>query len=100
MAVVFTPVSVHAHIPAVYTNDNFIDAQHDAPKSFSLDSSGGFYGITHSGKYFTQQPVINNLNIRLHKFAIDEASFYMSDKGLISAPSDLVALSIYLTRPV
>jgi len=37
------------------------------------------------------------LNIRLQKFMIDEAFFYVSDRGIINAPSNVIALSIYLS---
>jgi len=36
--------------------------------------------------------------VRLHRFSIDEAYFYISSVGLITAPNDLVALSIYLAQ--
>ncbi len=89
---------VSAAIPAVYTNDNFFTSEHDAPVSFSQDAYGNFSGMTISGKLFYQNNITNSLNIRLQRFAIDEAFFYISDRGIIVANTDTVALSIYLTR--
>jgi len=81
---------------AYYTPENFaLDGIHSPPSSFSLDGLGGFYGLTVDGKAFTQNPVINSFSVRLHKFTINEAYFYISDKGAFKAESDLKALSIY-----
>lgn len=87
-----------AHIPATYTNDNIFEVKHDKPVSLFLDGRGGFYGYTEHGFYFTQSPIQNNFGIKLHKFTIDRAFFYMSDKGMIRTETDLAALSIYLSR--
>lgn len=88
---------VHAQIPTTYTNDNFWTSEHDQPLSFSRDSWGNFYGVTLTGKFFSQTNIENQYGIRLQKFSIDQAYFYISDRGVIRAESDLVALSIYLT---
>ncbi len=87
-----------AAIPATYTNDNFLTATHDRPVSFNRDAAGNFSGYTTTGKRFEQRNIANALDIRLQRFMIDEAFFYISDKGVIWAPDDTVALSIYLTR--
>jgi len=81
-----------------YTNENFHSTPHSAPAWFTPDSNGGFHGETLSGSVFTQRPITNSLGIRLHKFQIDDAFFYVSDRGIIYAQSDVVALSMYLTR--
>ena len=86
-----------ASIPAVYTNDNIWTSTHDQPVSFERDLEGNFFGYTQTGKSFSQINIENSLNIRLQKFSIDEAFFYVSDRGIITANSDIVALSIYLT---
>lgn len=86
-----------AEVPAVYTNANYINSTHEEPADFYNDGWGGFYGHTVTGRLFTQTPVTNDENIRLHKFVIDEAFFYISDRGTIWADSDLMAVSIYLT---
>ena len=90
-------VSAQASIPAVYTNDNIWTSTHDQPVSFEQDQWGNFFGFTKTGKSFSQVNIKNSLNIRLQKFAIDEAFFYVSDRGIITADSDIMALSIYLT---
>jgi len=87
-----------AEIPKTYTNDNFWSSPHDQPVTFERDSAGNFSGITVTGKVFTQKNITNSANIRLQRFAIDEAFFYISDRGIIVAPNNTRALSIYLNR--
>jgi|AntRauTorcE11897_2_1112592.scaffolds.fasta_scaffold02031_3 hypothetical protein len=87
-----------AEIPDTYTNENFWSSEHDQPVSFQKDAEGNFSGITRTGKTFTQRNIANNLTIRLQRFAIDEAFFYISDKGIIIAANNMMALSIYLNR--
>ncbi len=95
---VITPGALSAEIPTSYTNDNIFTSEHDRPVSLFQDGNGGFFGYTATGFYYSQKPVTNTIGIRLHKFSIDQAYFYMSDKGLIEAKDDLVAISIYLSR--
>jgi len=87
-----------AEIPQTYTNQNFWSSEHDQPVSFTVDEFGNFSGVTLTGKLFTQTNVVNNVNIRLQRFAIDEAFFYISDRGVIKATTNMMALSIYLNR--
>jgi len=87
-----------AEIPETYTNDNFWSSAHDQPVSFSQDIEGNFSGITVTGKIFTQTNITNSADIRLQRFAIDKAFFYVSDKGIIVASSNAKALSVYLSR--
>jgi hypothetical protein len=82
---------------AYYSLDNFWTSEHEAPAWFMADGNGGFYGETVAGTPFSQKPVLNNLSIRLHKFAIDDAFFYISDRGAFHAENDIKALSIYFT---
>jgi hypothetical protein len=89
-------LEVHASIPAFYTNENFWDSTHDMPVSFTVDVQGNVGGFTQTGKRFTQTNVQNSASVRLQRFSIDEAFFYISDKGIIKASSDVEALSIYL----
>jgi len=96
LGVVAFPVS--AAIPEVYTNDNFFTSEHDVPVSFSQDVFGNFTGVTATGKIFSQYLITNSLDIRLQRFTIDQAFFYISDRGVIVADTDTVALSIYLSR--
>ena len=87
---------VQAEIPSFYTNENFWDSTHDMPVSFTVDTLGNVSGVTATGKLFTQTNVQNSVAIRLQKFSIDAAFFYISDKGIIKASSDVAALSVYL----
>ena len=93
-----SPLSVYAAVPVEYTNDNIWSSQHDIPLSWESDGAGGYSGVTKTGKTFWQQPVANDQSVRLHRFGIDRAFFYVSRIGLIQAQSDLEALSIYLSR--
>ncbi len=91
------PLMAKAAVPKTYTNDNIWQSEHDVPVSFTRDAAGNFEGYTATGKRFTQINIENALSIRLQKFSIDQAFFYISDRGVIEANSDIVALSIYLT---
>jgi hypothetical protein len=92
-------LSANAAVPAQYTTTNFWTETHDRPVSFSRTTTGGFVGVTESGKDFSQRPVLlDDFYVRLHYFAIDEVGFYISNRGVIEAPSDIVALSMYLSR--
>lgn len=89
---------VCAAVPAVYTNENFFTSEHDAPATFTRDSAGNFWGHTVSGRLFTQTAVVSDIHVHLHRFTIEEASFYISSFGVIEAASDTAALSIYLSK--
>lgn len=82
---------------AFYDQDSFWNSPHDQPAWFEMDKEGGFYGETISGATFTQRAVVNKSNLRLQKFVIGTAYFYISDKGVIRAENDLTAVSIYFT---
>jgi hypothetical protein len=92
---ILTPGFSEAAIPALYTNDNFWTSEHDKPLSFSVDAFGNFEGVTETGKVFYQKTVENTRSVRLQRFSIDEAFFYISDKGIIIANSDEEALTKY-----
>lgn len=81
-----------------YTNQNISTAYHEAPSDFSIGSSGESMGSTVSGIPFRQYNVTNNAHIRLQRFEIGLAYWYVSDQGIIWADSDLMALSIYLSK--
>jgi len=82
---------------AFTTFDTYYTSDHDAPAWFSLDGQGGFYGETEGGIPFTQVIVFNEQAIRLQKFSIGSVFFYISDKGIIQAGNDLIAVSIYMS---
>ena len=68
----------------------------ERPVSLYVDrAGGGFYGFTESGYRFTQYAVLPESGVRLHKFTIGQVFFYVSDRGIITAQSDLGALSRY-----
>lgn len=92
-----TPYLAHADTSYRYTNTNFFSLPHDAPVGFKQDGLGGFVGHTTSGKLFRQYPIVTSASIRLHRFEIEDAFFYISDRGVFSAANDLVALSMYYT---
>ncbi len=87
-----------AAIPDRYTNNNIWTSEHDMPVTVTADERGNFSGTTATGKLYYQYHIENSLAIRLMRFQIDDAFFYISDHGIIVASSDTVALSIYLTR--
>lgn len=70
----------------------------ETPAWLMSDSLGGFYGKTQTGLSFTQQSVVNDYSIKLHKFTVSDTFWYITDKGVIEAGNDLVAISIYLAR--
>lgn len=70
----------------------------EVPAWLVSDSFGGFYGETKTGLLFTQQSIVNDYSIKLHKFTISETFWYVTDRGVIEAGNDLVAISIYLAR--
>jgi hypothetical protein len=56
----FIGTSAFAAIPEVYTNDNIWESEHDIPVSIDIDEYGNFFGITATGKTFTQMNIENN----------------------------------------
>jgi hypothetical protein len=72
------------------------DALVEAPDTFTVDENGEVHGTT-NGITFSQTNVANDFT-RLQRFQIEETFWYMSDKGIIRADSDIQALSIYLSK--
>jgi len=89
------PVALAAPVQE-YTPETFTTTSQAAPVWFEADNSGGFYGETTDGTPFTQMVVVPDSGVHLERFAIGLVYFYVSDKGIINASDDLVALSIYL----
>jgi len=79
-----------------YTAENFWLLPHTQPVWFEADQNGGFYGETIDGVSFSQSLITNDAGIRLQRFTIGTANIYISDKGVIDAPNDLTAVSMYL----
>lgn len=75
----------------------YLTAEHPAPAEFRADGVGGFVGVLSTGASFTQRPVVTDTSVRLHRFAVGDWHFYVSDRGAFTAESDLVAISRYLT---
>lgn len=81
-----------------YDNDTIRNTYHEAPASFTVGEDGTVIGATVSGIPFRQYGIANGYGIRLHRFEIGLAHWYVSDRGIIWAEDDLVALSVYLSR--
>ncbi len=59
-----------------------------------VNEDGTAWGALTSGVTFTQGNIINDYT-RLQVFRAEEMHWYVSDKGIIYADTDLQALSIY-----
>ena len=84
-----------------YNNDNITTVSHPAIDTFSVSEDTSTTGTTTNGITFTQIN-INNDTTRLHKFQIQEAWWYICERGIIGygdGLSEIQALSIYLTLP-
>lgn len=64
-------------------------------ESFNIDVNGEVTGQLTNGIKFTQTNVVNDVT-RLQRFQLEDAFWYVTDKGEIKAESDLAALSKYL----
>lgn len=63
---------------------------------FMVEANGEAWGYLTNGIQFTQRNVVNDYT-RLQRFQLEEAYWYVSDKGTIEADNDLEALSKYLS---
>lgn len=82
-----------------YTNLNIALTPHPEPETFEVTSENEIFGFTTNNVMFSQTNICNDLT-KLQKFQIQEAWWYISDKGIIGygeGISDLQALSIYMT---
>lgn len=96
LAVLFFPAGTsHAF---TYDQTNIDRTYHEAPRSFEFAPDGSASGETVSGIPFRQYRVTNSAEVRLHRFEVGLAFWYVSDRGIIRAENDLAALSIYLAR--
>ena len=87
-----------AAVPETYTNDNLWSTTHDMPVSFIVQDDGSITGLTASGKKFSQINVANDAGIRLQKFIIDEAWFYVDGRDTFMALTDELAVIEALRR--
>lgn len=81
-----------------YTNENIILTPHPEPETFEVNETKEMFGLTTNKISFSQINICNDFT-KLQKFQIQEAWWYISDKGTIGygdGLSDLQALSIYL----
>ena len=69
----------------------------NAPVAHFEQTANGFQGELTSGIPFTQVNIVNDYT-KLQKFTLEDAYWYISDKGIIYADTDLEALSIYLAQ--
>lgn len=69
----------------------------EKPTSITILDRDHIVGTMASGATFSQYRIVTATNVRIHKFVFADNSFYISDKGLFEAASDLEAVSIYLT---
>lgn len=67
------------------------------PDYFVVEANGEVWGHLTNGIQFTQTNVTNELGVRMQRFNLEQAYWYITDRGVIYADSDLQALSIYLT---
>jgi hypothetical protein len=70
------------------------------PQSFTVHTPDYITGVTTNGLFFSQHRIVSTPDVRIHKFSIAESFFYISDRGIIEAPNDLRALSMYLAKAV
>lgn len=81
------------------TNANWHELERcTAPVEELRVTPDGFEGTLTSGVAFSQKPVLSDPGVQLHRFQMEEVAWYISDRGIIDAKSDLQALSIYLTN--
>lgn len=83
----------------VFNNSNIKTSYMPPPAWFEVKESGEAYGELVNGVPFSQTNIANNYT-RMQKFQIQDAWWYITDKGVIGfgeGISDLRALSIYLT---
>jgi hypothetical protein len=66
------------------------------PEWFEYNEQGELHGELQSGVPFSQTNIVNDYT-KLQKFVMQDAMWYISDKGEIYAETDLQALSIYLS---
>lgn len=93
LLIIVTPSPLNAF---TYTNDNIHTAYHEAPREFSVDERGNTTGETVSGALFTQETIYDVDGVRIQKFMIGEAFWYVCASGVffVSGDSEAIAFCI------
>ena len=93
-----TPLAIAVSAAILCTPANYDHSPRcTAPVESFVKTEHGFYGQLVSGVLFTQKNISNELGVRLQKFEMEQLYWYVSDKGIIKADSDIEALSKYLS---
>lgn len=80
LILIFLPATISAHQPA--------------PAQFEVNSDGEVFGVLEDGSKFSQINVYSSP--RIQKFSWSGGFWYVSDKGIIEASSNLEALLIHI----
>ena len=64
---------------------------------FVVEENGESWGFLTSGVQFTQTNISNDLGVRIQRFQLEDAYWFVTDEGVIEATTETEALSIYLT---
>jgi len=72
----------------------FTSGYQPAPVDFEFNSEGEVFGTLEDGSEFSQTNIYSSP--RIQKFTWRGGSWYVSDKGIIEASSDLEALLIHI----
>jgi hypothetical protein len=65
------------------------------PQTLKIEADGSYSGKLVNGIPYTQKQVLE-ANFKLHRFQLEDAFWFISDKGVFWADDNLQALSIYL----
>lgn len=91
-------IAVAMYATVVCNNDNIREYPCNAPVSGFEQRGNEWVGVLESGITFTSRSVIQNDFGRMVGFYMQDAKWYVTEKGIIYASSDLEALSIYLSQ--
>lgn len=92
------PILFHADIltaSTITSNGHFPREVKSAPLHLETDAFGRISGYTAGGDLVRQSKITEAEDAYLHRIDIDNTFFYVSDRGVITADSDTIALSIY-----
>ncbi len=112
-ALVLATATVTTSVGVGYTNDNILHSYQHPPTEFNemvvgeeyevdgemrVAEEREFWGYLENGSYFTQTNAFNDY-VRIQRFQVDEAWWYITDQGIIGKGegiSPLQAFSRYL----